>query len=63
MTTDTLLRIGAVCDRTSLSERRIYELIRDGKFPVQVRIDGAVRWSEQEVSEWIEARKSERRTA
>ena len=49
-----LLRIQAVCEKTTLSRSTIYAKIRAGTFPRGRRIGGqAVAWLESEIDEWI----------
>lgn len=57
---DQLLPIRVVMATVGLCKSRIYELMAAKRFPQRVVIDGAVRWSRDEVAEWIEARKAER---
>lgn len=62
-----LIPIITVCDRTGLSPSTIYDRLasRGGDFPNPKKVGKrAVRWLEQEVSDWIESRISTReRTA
>jgi predicted DNA-binding transcriptional regulator AlpA len=48
--------------RLSLSKRQIFRLNSCGKIPAPIRIGGAVRWSEQECSDWLAAGAPDRRT-
>jgi len=48
--------------RLSLSKRQIFRLNACGKIPAPIRIGGAVRWSEQEISNWLAAGAVDRRT-
>jgi len=41
--------------RLSVSKRQIFRLNSSGKIPAPIRIGGAVRWSEQEISAWLAA--------
>lgn len=59
----TLLRLPAVLAQTGLSRSRLYELMDSGDFPRPVKLSPAGRtnvWSDQEISEWIEARLAQR---
>ncbi len=50
-----LLRLADVCDRTALGRSSIYQLMRDGEFPMSVKIGGhAVRWRAADIARWIE---------
>lgn len=51
-----LLRIRAVCEKTTLSQSTIYAGIRAGTFPRGRRIGGqAVAWLESDVVKWMES--------
>lgn len=53
-----VLRIKEVKERTGLSTSSIYDLIREGRFPRQVKLGArAVGWLEREIDEWIEERR------
>ncbi|WP_336220531.1 helix-turn-helix transcriptional regulator [Citrobacter amalonaticus] len=38
------------------SDKFIYKLIRDGKFPKQIKIGSASRWLKSEIEAWLLAR-------
>ena len=46
----------------SLSKRQVFRLNSCGKIPAPIRIGGSVRWSEQEISDWLAAGAPGRRT-
>lgn len=48
--------------RLSLSKRQIFRLNSCGKIPAPIRIGGAVRWSAEEISDWLAASAPDRRT-
>lgn len=53
----TILRKEEVLRRTGLKTTRLYELIKNGEFPVQISIGArAVGWYEFEVQSWIDLR-------
>ena len=53
-TTDRILRLNAVLDRTGLSRSTLYRKIQAGTFPAQVRIaTRCTGWRESAVSEWL----------
>lgn len=53
---DSLLRLPQVQTRVPLSRSKIYQLIRDGEFPKQVRISHKVAaWKESEIDAWVSA--------
>jgi len=53
-TTDRILRLNAVLDRTGLSRSTLYRKIEAGTFPAQVRIaTRCTGWRESAVSEWL----------
>jgi predicted DNA-binding transcriptional regulator AlpA len=53
--TEKLLTAKAVGDMLSLSKRQIFRLNSCGKIPAPIKIGGAVRWSAEEISEWLAA--------
>lgn len=60
-TTDRIIRLKEVTQRTGLSVPTIYRRIKAGQFPSQVSLGGsAVGWSEQAVSEWIASKLNQR---
>ena len=53
-TTNTLIKLPAVKERTTLSTSEIYRRIEAGTFPAQVRLGAkAVAWLEHEIDTWI----------
>jgi prophage regulatory protein len=59
-----LLRLPEVMQRVGLRRAAIYTLLREGKFPQQVRLGArAVAWVESEVEEWIARRIHARQSA
>ena len=48
--------------RLSLSKRQIFRLNSCGKIPKPIRIGGAVRWDESEISAWLAAGAPDRKT-
>ena len=60
---NSLISLGKVCARTSLSRTTVYELIGRGLFPKQIQITpNRVAWLTEEVDLWIENRVSDSRT-
>jgi prophage regulatory protein len=56
----SVIKLPAVVDQTSLSRTTIYRLISQGTFPAPIKIGpNAVGWLQQDVSEYIMARKVE----
>lgn len=52
--TDRILRIKAVLDRTGLSRSTLYRKIQSGTFPKQVRISTrCAGWRESAVNAWM----------
>ena len=52
--TDRLLRRAEVEARTGLSTTTIYRMMREGQFPVPVKISKkAVRWPASEIEAWL----------
>lgn len=53
-TTDRILRIAAVLQRTGLSRSTLYRKIREGSFPPQVQISTqCTGWRESAVNRWV----------
>lgn len=51
---DALLRLPQVQQRIPLSKSEIYQRIKEGKFPKQVRLSHKVAaWKESEIDAWI----------
>jgi prophage regulatory protein len=54
---DKLLRISDVSERLRISKSTIYKWVKDGRFPEPIILgDGASRWVEGEINEWLENR-------
>lgn len=57
MTTQTIIRLPQVKQRTGLSRSTIYSLIKAGQFKAPIALGArAVGWLESDVSEFIETR-------
>ena len=53
-TSDRILRLNAVLDRTGLSRSTLYRMVDSGTFPKQVRIaPRCVGWRESAIREWL----------
>lgn len=56
-----LLKIDEVCALTRLGKTKIYQLIKEDRFPKQLyKGSKPVVWLEKEINEWINARAEER---
>ena len=55
-----MLRVKQVADRLNLSESKIYEMVERGELPHH-RFGGAIRVSEEQIAEYLEETKRERR--
>ena len=54
---DRLLRRRQVEEITGLSRSSIYRLMRNGDFPLPVKVGpAAVRWKASDISAWLESR-------
>ena len=54
---DRLMRLQEVEEVTGLKHASIYRFMRDGSFPLPVRVSAtAVRWKESDIAAWIESR-------
>ena len=45
-----------VLDRVKLSFVHVWNLMREGKFPMSRMVGGKVAWLESEIDEWIDSR-------
>ena len=58
---DRFLRLPQVTERVGLGKTMIYKKMREQTFPQKYKPGGAAsRWSEREVTEWMDARRVER---
>lgn len=57
-----MLRVKQVAARLSLSESKVYELVERGELPHH-RFGGAIRVSEEQIAEYLDATKRERKEA
>jgi prophage regulatory protein len=56
VTSDRLLRLSDVMERTGLGRSTIYRKISEGTFPAPVKVgQAAVRWKESDLAAWIAA--------
>lgn len=56
-----LIRLPEVIQRTTFRKTKIYELIRQGKFPAPVRLGTrTVAWDQDSVDRWINERIADR---
>ena len=54
---DNILRRPRVTDKTGLSRSTLYEAIKRGEFPAQVKLGArSVGWLESDIEAWIAAR-------
>ncbi|MDI9430653.1 MAG: AlpA family phage regulatory protein [Planctomycetota bacterium] len=53
--TCNLLNAKALGQVLALSKRQIFRLNSCGRIPAPIRIGGAVRWSNQEIADWLAA--------
>jgi prophage regulatory protein len=57
------IRLNKVKEKTGLSRSSIYQFIKEGKFPAQVKLgQRAAAWVDSEVDDWINGRISNRQT-
>lgn len=60
MEKDRLLRISEVEQIVQLGKSTIYRLIKKGKFPKPLKVEGrASKWSYNELMQWIEELKND----
>lgn len=54
---DRLIRIHDVTDKTGLSRTTIYQLMKDGSFPKQIKLSSRCAvWPESAVLQWVQDR-------
>ena len=59
--TQKLIRLPKVIEITGKSRTRIYEDMKDNRFPKAIKTGSrSVAWVEQEIAEWIEDKKKQR---
>ena len=59
-----LISLREVEQQTSLSRSTLYDLIRNKKFPAQIRVtERRIAWIQSEITSWIELKRSEMRSA
>ena len=55
---DSILRLPAVCARTSLSRSTVYDRMARGDFPRPVKLTPkSIGWRSSDIDQWIESRK------
>ena len=53
-TTDRILRLKMVLDRTGLSRSTLYRKVNEGSFPRQIAISArCAGWRESQINEWM----------
>jgi len=51
---DRIIRLPAVLDRTGLSRSTVYRMIAEGTFPVQVKLGRhSAGWHESAIDRWV----------
>ena len=53
---DTLLKLSEVEQIVRLHRSTIYRLMRQGRFPLPLKLSRAVRWRRSELEQWLEER-------
>jgi prophage regulatory protein len=48
-----LIRLASVIDKVGLKKSKIYDLIKNDKFPRPTKISGASAWLDTEIDNWI----------
>lgn len=59
-THDHWITLDEVLSVTGLARTTVYDLIREGDFPPQVKIGSASRWSANDVTDWMARKHAER---
>ena len=60
--TTQLLNAQTLGQMLALSKRQMFRLNSCGKIPAPIRIGGSVRWSADEISDWLSAGAPDRKT-
>jgi prophage regulatory protein len=61
---ESILRIGAVKNRTGLSNTTLYAMMKNGEFPKPIPLGKQAKgWVSSEIDDWIQARISQRKAA
>jgi len=58
MTKDRIIRLPEVVSQVGLKKSTIYDMIKRGTFPKQIKLGRMSGWSEREIQEWIETQKA-----
>lgn len=61
MKNDRIIRLPEVLDRVGLSRTTIYEKMKNGEFPKQLKFGRTSGWLESEIDAWIEKLANSRR--
>ena len=57
-----MLKVSDVASRLNISASKVYQLVEEGKLSHH-RFDGAIRFSEEQIAEYLEGTKKERQTS
>lgn len=54
MQKDRIIRLPEVIERVGLAKTTIYQKIKEGQFPKQIKLSRTSGWLESEIDEWIQ---------
>lgn len=58
--TQRILRLQEVVEKLAVGRTKIYQWVKDGTFPKQIKMGKRSGWIESEIDAWIEERANER---
>lgn len=59
--TNMMLKLNTVMERTALSRSSIYQFVKEGKFPKSCKIgERSVAWVSSEIDQWLAERAEQR---
>lgn len=53
---DKFVDMEFITELTGLTDKYFYKLIKDGRFPKQIKLGRSSRWLESEVEAWLQQR-------
>ncbi len=59
--TNMMLKLNTVIERTALSRSSIYQFAKEGKFPKAIKLgERSVAWASSEIDQWLAERAEQR---
>lgn len=50
----TLIDMKFICERLGMTDKWIYKLIQDGRFPKPIKLGRSSKWKLSEVDQWLQ---------